>query len=484
MKSIGVIDTTLRDAHQCLWATRMTTPMILPIAETIDRAGFAQVDLMGAIQYDVCVRYLNEDPWERVRLVRKRMTRTPLRALVRSRNLISFDMLPDDVVELFIERMAANGFGVIGAFDGLNDVDNMLVGIRAAKRAGARTFGALAYSHSPVHTDELYVRTAKDLVERAGVDFIMLKDSAGLLTPERMHSLVPSIKAVIGDIPLELHSHCLTGLANQVYLDGVELGADLVHLSVAPLADGSAQPAMQTIVPQLRERGFGVDVDDACIAAISAHFAEIARTHNKPVGVPIAYDPFHYEHQVPGGMKTNFEFQLREAGMSEKLDEVLHECARIREELGWPIMITPFSQFVGTQAVLNVVRGERYAIVPDEVKKYALGYYGKLVAPVDPDVLDRIVRNGSSRIPLEPKRPEPAVAALRRKYPDADDDERVLRAMFMGTQVDAMIAGGGRTLEHRPLASPLEVLREAVTENRDIAFFSLASPNANLVINR
>ncbi|MGH7327818.1 MAG: carboxylase, partial [Polyangiaceae bacterium] len=336
VKTIGVIDTTLRDAHQCLWATRMTTPMILPIAETFDRAGFAQIDLMGAIQFDVCVRYLHEDPWERIRLVRKRITHTPLRALIRSRNFISFDMLPDDVIELLIERLAANGFSVIGSFDGLNDVDNMLLSIRAAKRAGVKTFGALAYSHSPAHTDELYVRTAKELVQRAGVDFIMLKDSAGLLTPERIRTLVPAIKAVIGTTPLELHSHCLTGLAPRVSIEGVEAGADLVHLSIAPLAEGPAQPAVQKIVPQLRERGYRVDVDDNEIEKISAHFAEIAQRLNKPVGESMGFDPFHFVHQVPGGMKTNFEFQLREIGLSEKLDEVLHECGRIRAELGWP----------------------------------------------------------------------------------------------------------------------------------------------------
>ena len=467
MKSVGVIDTTLRDAHQCLWATRMTTAMMLPVAETFDRVGYAQIDLMGMIQFDVCVRYLKEDPWERVRLMRSRIRNTPLRAIVRSRGLLSFDMVADDLVELFVQRLAANGLRVIGSFDGLNDVDNMLVGIRAAKAAGVYTYGALAYTHSPVHTDELFANTAKALVERGSVDAIMIKDSAGTLTPQRARTLIPALKAVIGKVPLEVHSHCLTGLAHEVYLEAVRLGADQVHLSIAPLADGAAQPSVQDVARELRERGFAVELDDGAIAEISAHFAEIARAENKPVGEKLGYDPFHYAHQVPGGMKTNFEFQLQQAGMLSKLSEVLHECARIRAELGWPIMITPFSQLVGTQAVLNVVHGERYAIVPDEVKKYALGYYGKLVAPVQADVLDRIVENGSKRIPLEPSAPEPAVPALRRTYPDADDDERVLRAMFLGTQVDEMQAA---------TASPLERLRQSLAERTNIAFFSLATP--------
>jgi oxaloacetate decarboxylase alpha subunit len=374
-------------------------------------------------------------------------------------------MLADDLVELFVERLAANGIRVIGSFDGLNDVDNMLVGIRAAKRAGVYVYGALAYSHSPAHTDELFARTAKALVERGNVDAIMIKDSGGLLTPQRVKTLIPALKAVIGKVPLEVHSHCLTGLARQVYVDAVALGADQMHLSIAPLADGPAQPAVQD---------FDVALDDALIAKISAHFAEIAEIYGKPLGQPMGFDPFHYAHQVPGGMKTNFEFQLGEAGMLGRLDEVLHECARIRAELGWPIMITPFSQLVGTQAVLNVLHGKRYAIVPDEVKKYALGYFGKLVAPVEPNVLDRIVENGSRRIPMTPSLPEPAVPGLRKSYPRADDDELLLRAMFLGAQVDAMVAAGGRDLLHRA-QSPVEALREVLAERSQIASFNLSA---------
>jgi oxaloacetate decarboxylase alpha subunit len=252
MKEIGIIDTTLRDAHQCLWATRMTTAHMLPVAERMDRAGFAQIDLAGTIQFDVCVRYLKEDPWERVRLIRERVKNTPLRALVRSKNIVAFDVLPDDIIELWVERLVANGFRVVGAFDGLNDVDNMLTTIRVAKRLGVYTFGALSYSVSPVHTDELYVRTVKDLVKRGKVDAIMLKDAGGLLTVDRIRTLVPAIKKVIGDIPLEIHSHCLTGLAPLVYLEAVKLGADQLHTSIAPLANGPAQPATQTMSRNLR----------------------------------------------------------------------------------------------------------------------------------------------------------------------------------------------------------------------------------------
>ncbi len=449
MKRIGIIDTTLRDAHQCLWATRMTTAMMLPVAAKMDTIGFDQIDLAGTIQFDVCVRYLKEDPWLRVRLMRERIRNTPLRALMRSKNLLSFDILPDDINELWVERLVANGFRVVGVFDGLNDVDNMLVGIRKAKLLGVRTFGALAFSLSPVHTDELYLRTAQDLIARGKVDAIMLKDSSGLLTLDRIRMLVPALKRAIGKIPLEIHSHCLTALAPPVYLEAVKLGADQLHASIAPLANGPAQPASQTVVRNLRAQGYRIDYKQELANQVGEHFRRVAEQEDLPLGVPAEYDAFHYEHQMPGGMLSNFRSQLEQVGLAHKFGELLAECARIRQELGWPIMITPFSQYVGTQAVLNIIRGDRYAIVPDEVKKYALGYYGKLLAPVDPEVLDRIIENGSKRIALKPAPPGPAVAKLRAAYPSASDDERLLRYQFPGSEVDVMRTAGPMRLTYR-----------------------------------
>ncbi|MQA81557.1 MAG: pyruvate carboxylase subunit B [Streptosporangiales bacterium] len=455
MREIRIIDTTLRDGHQCLWATRMTTAMMLPVAETMDRLGFHQIDLAGAIQFDVCVRYLGEDPWERVRLMRSRVVDTPLRAIVRSKSLVSFDLVPDDVIDLWIDRLHHNGFRVIGAFDGLNDMDNVLFTASRAKALGARTFGALAFSESPVHTDDLYVEKAKTLVASGLVDSVMLKDAGGLLTQERVRTLVPALKGVLGDVPLEIHSHCLTGLAPLVYLEAARLGADELHCSVWPLASGAAQPAVQQLVHNLPSVGCAATLDEADIAEVSAHFLRIAEAEGRPVGAPLDYDAFHFEHQVPGGMLSNLRFQLEQVGLPERFDEVLRECARVRDELGWPIMITPFAQLVGTQAVLNVVHGERYRIVPDEVKKYALGHYGELPAPVQPDVLDRIVANGTRRVTAVPPPREPAVARLRRQYPRASDEHRLLYYMFAGSQVDDMLAAGPMRTRWRPPRHPV-----------------------------
>ena len=431
----------------------------------MDKAGFQRIDLAGTIQFDVCVRYLKENPWERMRLMRKRIVDTPLSSFVRSKNLVSFDVVPDDIVGLWVERLVANGFREVGSFDGLNDVDNMLVTIDVARSLGVKTFGALSYCLSPVHTDELYVKTAQDLVKRGKVDAIWLKDAGGLLTVDRILTLVPAVKKVIGNIPLELHSHCITGLAPLVYLEGVKAGADRIHSSIAPLANGNAQPATQSMARNLRALGFKVDVDDALIDEVGEHFRRIAEQEGKPLGVPQEYDAFHYEHQIPGGMMSNFRSQLAQAGLSHLFQKLLEECARVRYELGYPIMITPFAQLVGTQAVLNVVQGERYRTVPDEVKKYALGYYGKLLAPVDPDVLDRIVANGSPKIALKPQALPPAVARLRKQYPNIGDDERLLRFMFAGGQVDDMLAAGPMATEY-VFEKPLVRLVRELSERR------------------
>jgi oxaloacetate decarboxylase (Na+ extruding) subunit alpha len=465
MRDIPVVDTTLRDAHQCLWATRMTTAHMLPIAEQMDRAGFQRIDLAGTIQFDVCIRYLKENPWERIRLMRQRVTRTPLSSFTRSKNLVSFDVLPDDIVALWVERLVANGFREVGSFDGLNDVDNMLATLDVARSLGVKTFGALSYCLSPVHTDELYVRTAEDLVRRGKIDAVWLKDAGGLLTVERIRTLVPAIKKVIGAIPLELHSHCITGLAPLVYLEGIKAGADRIHASIAPLANGNAQPATQSMARNLRALGFSVGVNDALLEEVGEHFRRIAEQEGKPLGTPQEYDAFHYEHQLPGGMISNFRSQLAQAGLSHLLNKLLEECARVRYELGYPIMITPFAQLVGTQAVLNVVQGERYRTVPDEVKKYALGYYGKLLAAVDGDVLDRIVANGSPQIALTPQRLPPAVAKLRQQYPAIDDDERLLRFMFAGRQVDEMLDAGPMVTQY-VFEKPIVRLVRELSERR------------------
>ena len=483
-REIKIIDTTLRDGQQSLWATRMRTDHIVSMASDFDKVGFQQVDLVAPIQFDVAVRYLKEDPWERVRLAHKNAPNTTFRALIRSRNIASFDFVADDVILAWVESLYANGFRVIGSFDGLNDIDNIAPGLIRAKELGASTFGAVSFCESPVHTDELFVAKALELIEKADVDAIMLKDAGGLLTPDRIRTLVPALKAVIGDRPLELHSHCLTALAPLVYLEAVELGCDVLHTSIAPLANGAGQPATQSIVRDLRALGYTVNVDDERIDIISQKLAAIAELEGKPVGQPVAYEGLHYMHQVPGGMLSNFRSQLDTAGLSDRFDELLLEVARVRSELAFPIMITPFAQFVGTQAVMNVITGDRYSVVPNEIKKYALGYYGKLLATIDPELVKLIVANGASSIALEPAPIEPMLPYLREHYPDESIDLLLLRAMFAGTQVDEMkktVAEGGNADE---IPQPLLGLIKALYDKSPTGTQSLKTGNLQISLEK
>ena len=265
MPEIKVIDTTLRDAHQCLWATRMTTAMMLPVAEAMDRTGFEAIDLMSAIQFDVCVRYLKEDPWQRLRLMRERVTRTKMQSAMRSKSLLSFDVQPDDVNYLWLECLAKNGIRRVRAIDALSDLDNIVGILRKVKELGMESVGSVVFCESPVHTDEFYAGKTAELIRQADIDVMMIKDPGGLLTPDRIRTLVPALLKVTGKVPLELHSHCMTGLAPLVYLEGVKLGVTQIQTSTAPLANGPAQPATQTVVRNLRSMGYTIGIDDKLV---------------------------------------------------------------------------------------------------------------------------------------------------------------------------------------------------------------------------
>ncbi len=438
-RTIGILDTTLRDAHQCLWATRMSTAHMLPVADLMNRSGFVGAELMGLAHFDAAVRYLQDDPFERIRLLSAAMPDTPIQGLVRSRCLRSFNPLPDDINALFVERMVANGMRRIIGFDGLHDWSNLLSPLRAARQMGAYITVWLIYTIAPGYDDAFYAARAQEIIRVFDADAIVIEDASGLLTPDRVRTLVPAIRAVIGDRPLEFHTHCLTGLGPLSTLEAARAGVDVVTTSISPLSDGNAPPSTQSIVRNLRAEGFYCDVDLDLVEQVGEHFGAIAKREGKPVGVPAEYDLFHYRHQMAGGVMSNLVSQLAEAGAGHRLQEVLAEAVQVREDLGWPIIVTPFAQFVVTQATMNVLSGERYRVVPDEIKKYVLGYFGKLTSPVKPDVLDRIIENGSRLVAMIPPPLEPVVPQLRARYPNMSDDERVLRYLFPDGQIDAML---------------------------------------------
>lgn len=482
MSQLDFVDVTLRDAHQCLWATRMPTAMMLPIAARMDSIGFKAIDLMGAVQFDVCVRYLRENPWERIRLMGQAIRRTPLNGWVRSKSLVSFNLVSDDVIELWIRRLAANGIRRLTMFDALFDVDNLAPSIRIAKEIGVYVVGALVYSLSPAHTDALFARKTEELVT-LGVDAVLLKDPAGLLAPDRVRTLVPAIRSAIGGRPLEIHSHCTTGLAPICYVEAIHLGVDAVQTAISPLANGPSLPPTERIAAFARWMGRAVALDTAGLEEMATYFRGAAVAAKKPLGEPVEYDPRQYEHQIPGGMMENFRAQLAEIGLERRLEEVLREVARVREELGYLNMVTPTSQLVGTQAVINVVQGERYRTVPDEVIKYALGYYGKPLAPLDPDVLDRILGTPAARQYARREPLPPMVERVRARFGgNISDEEVLLRVMFPEEHVEAMLAAGPMKPEVPSVGVPLVDLIRALCARRDVSAVYLKKDGATRAV--
>jgi oxaloacetate decarboxylase alpha subunit len=424
-KKLEVIETTLRDGQQSLWATRMTTPMLLPVLPALDRAGFTAIECMATVVMDACVRYLQENPWERLRLIRERVRRTPLGMMAGSVfSAGAGGILPDDLSDLFIRTCARDGIGRFFFQDGLNDPRNLEVPIRAAKAEGAVVQAASTFSISPVHTDDHFASRIAHL-KQLGADVIVLKDANGLLTPERVRTLVPVLRDAAGATPVFCHTHCVTGLGPANMLEAVRHGAEGIWLASAPLGNGASLPSADTMVGHLARMGHDPELDATAITEVSDHFRLVAARHGLPIGTPAEYDPSCYEHQMPGGMIRNFRAQLAQLGLQDRIDEVLAEIPSVRADLGWAIMVTPFSQIIATQAALNVLYG-RYAVVPDEVKKLVMGYYGKTPVPVDEDLLDR-AGDGEEPLTRRPGDVLPHVLdSIRAEQGPFDSDEDLL----------------------------------------------------------
>lgn len=473
MSKVNFIDVTIRDGHQSLWSTRMTTAMMLPIAGRMDEAGYEAIDLVGGAVFDVCVRYLREDPWERMRIMSRAIRKTPLIMMTRGQSLFTFELFPDDIVALTLETAAANGIRYSTVYDALNDLRNLGVSIRAGKAAGLYVAAGIVYTVSPVHTDAYYEQKARELAGM-GADAIFLKDPAGLLTPERTRTLIPALQRAVGAVPLQLHTHCLTGLGPICAMEAIRLGVNTVHSAISPLAHGASHPPTEALVRYARRLGRQVDLDDRILKEQADYFTYVALRENKPLGRPAEYDPQHYEHQVPGGMISNLKSQLKELGIEHRLEEILEEVARVREDLGYPILVSPFAQYVVTQAVLNVFQGERYRIVPEEVRKYALGYYGALAAPVQPDVLDRIT-GGREPVTARPgELLEPGIERVRRERgPFASNEDLLLAAFYSPDQVARLMAARPIPTEYPAASTPLVTLIKELANRRDLVYAEL-----------
>ncbi|MSP68402.1 MAG: pyruvate carboxylase subunit B [Alphaproteobacteria bacterium] len=472
---VKLIDVTLRDAHQSLWATRMTTAMMRPIAPLLDRAGFEAIDLAGGAVFDVCVRFLRENPYERMRILSGWIKATPLVVMVRSQSLYTFELFSDDVVELNAERIAANGIRYHTPYDALNDMRNMEMPVKAAKKAGLYVAGGITYTLSPVHTDAYFTKKTKELV-KLGVDAVFIKDASGLLTPERIQTLVPALRTVTGALPLQLHTHALTGLAPYVTLRAIECGVSVVHTATSPVAHGASHTPTEWFARNARRMGYPCDVDLGLVGQVADRVRYIAGREGKPLGAPAEYDAFHYEHQCPGGMISNLRSQLRDLKIEHKLEAILAEAARVRHDLGYPIIVSPFAQFVVTQAVLNVMGAERYATVPDEVRKYVLGHYGEIAGPIDPNLYDRITR-GEAAVTCRPgDLLAPTLPRVRKERgPFATEEDLLLAVFYSADQVQALKAAGPIKTDYPLVDHPLKTLLNEIALRPEISYFHLSN---------
>ncbi len=393
---VEITDTTLRDAHQSLWATRMRTEDMLPIAEKLDQVGYHSLEMWGGATFDVCLRYLNEDPWDRIRQLKKLVQKTPLQMLLRGQSLVGLQHYPDDVVERFIAKAVENGIDIIRIFDALNDIRNLEVPMQVAKREGAHVQAAVVYTISPVHTMEHYLQTARRL-EEMGADSICIKDMAGLLSPYVAYDLVKLFKKHL-KIPVQLHSHYIGGLAVGAYIKAADAGVDIIDTASVPLAFGASQPPIETLVRVLQDSPHDTRLNIHTLFEVSKYFEELRKKHGFERGVTRITDMRVFEHQVPGGMISNLVSQLEEQKALHRIHEVLAEIPKVREDLGYPPLVTPTSHIVGIQAVLNVLAGQRYKMVPREVRAYVQGQYGKPPAPVKEEIIRQILGDNHAEL--------------------------------------------------------------------------------------
>lgn len=392
MGQVKITETVLRDGHQSLIATRLKTEDMIPILEQMDAVGYHALEMWGGATFDTSLRFLNENPWERLRTIRKYVKNTKLQMLLRGQNLLGYKNYPDDVVTEFIKHSVHNGIDIIRIFDALNDLRNLETAIRVTKAEGAHAQAAISYTISPVHTIETFVKLASDM-QSMGADSICIKDMSGLLTPYTAYDLVKSLKSTLS-VPVEVHSHCTSGLADMTYLKAIEAGADIIDTAISPFALGTSQPATEAMVATLQGTPYDTGISLEKLNPITEHFAPI-REKALESGLLdpkiLGMDINTLVYQVPGGMLSNLVSQLKMQNALDKYGEVLKEVPRVREDMGFPPLVTPTSQIIGTQAVLNVITGERYKMVPNEVKAYVKGMYGKSAVPMDEALIRKII---------------------------------------------------------------------------------------------
>lgn len=418
MTKLLITDTTLRDAHQSLIATRMRTEDMLPICEKIDKVGYHSLEMWGGATFDSMMRFLDEDPWERVETLKEAMPKTPFQMLLRSSSIVGYRIYADDVLELFVSEAVKAGIDIFRIFDALNDVRNMEASMKFVKREGGHVQASISYTLSPYHSNEKFVEMAKELYA-LDADSICIKDMAGLISPQAAYDLVKRLKEEI-DIPIQLHSHYTSGMAAMAYLKASEVGVDVVDCAISALSMATSQPATESIVESLKGTPRDTGLNIAKLSEIANYFRKIRRKYGQFEGSLQGVDPQVLVFQIPGGMLSNLDNQLRDQGAEDRYDEVLEEVPRVRADLGYPPLVTPSSQIVGTQATLNVVTGERYSMIPTEVKQYIRGYYGRPPAEINPEVRKKAIGDEEPLTCRPADMLEPEIPAAREALKDIE----------------------------------------------------------------
>jgi oxaloacetate decarboxylase alpha subunit len=484
MTRISLIDTTVRDGNQSNWgATGLDTGMMLQIAPVMDRVGFEAIDFTTSTHMAVAVRYSKQDPWERLRLFRAAAPKASLSFLTTGMRFISWETASHELMEFAFRLLVRGGIDRFAVMDPMNNVAAMLTMADLTRKAGGTTItAALTFTLSPLHDDAHFAEAARRLAATGQFDRLYLKDPGGLVTPDRARTLIPAITAAIA-VPFEFHSHCTIGVAPFSYLEAATRGADCLHTSSSAAANGTGQPAMTPTIRNLRDLGLTVDVDDAAVAEMDAYFTSLARSEGLAHGAPGEFDRSYFRHQMPGGMMGTMKRQLAETKRLHLLDQVLEEVERVRADLGYPIMVTPFSQVVGTQALLNVVSGKRYDSVPDEVTRYVLGRFGAPSMPLNPEVEDRIKSSKRAK-ELEAEPRMGSLDELRAKVGRGySDEEFLLRAVMPADQVDAMVAAGPAERGYDPGRRAVKYLVSELVKRPDLQSVKITKPGFVLELN-
>jgi oxaloacetate decarboxylase alpha subunit len=437
---VEIVDTTTRDGNQSLWsATGLTTPDVLDIAPTMDRVGFRALDFTSSTHMAVSVRFHHEDPWERIRLVSEAMPETPLNFITTGMRFISWTPAGEDVIRLVFRCVARNGIRRFQIAEPSNDPEALLRLARMAREEGVEeVVVGLTYSISPVHTHSYYLERARAVSASEDIDRLYLKDPGGLLTPDAVHELIPGFMEAVASRAVELHSHCTISLGPLAYVEGLKAGTRTLHTAVAPVANGTSNPSCENTLHNLEAEGYSHGLDTEALAEVSEHFRALAQRKDLPLGRPVEYDAAYYRHQMPGGMVTTTKRHLQEIGKPELFDATLEEVTRVRAEMGYPIMVTPVSQFVATQAVMNVIYDERWSKVSNEMIRYFHGHFFEPAAPVDPEVADKVL---SMPRAAKLKDVEPlSLEGAREEFGDGiSEEELLLRLTMPAEQVDAMV---------------------------------------------